>query len=180
MAIFSPSRVVQIASKLTASNQSATLVTASPVTIAGATIPYDIDIYSLKGMGYLREVARTFVPTDNPSDHSSVREFKAAQFAEGQKVGIQLVVVETSTTEEFWAAQPIPFFNNGSLIEVNISQVLSELTTYKIQSGFSLKAMIVDLGHGLLTNNDQIHLVGYGERSGSFLQDAQETIYTVS
>lgn len=178
MAIFSPSRVVQIAAKLTASNQAATLLTASPVTIATATIPYDIDIYSLKATGYIRQLTRTWIPVDNPSDHSSVREFKAAQFEEGPKVGVQMILVN-SNSEEFWLGQPIPFFNNGGLFEVNVSQALSELVKYQIQSGFSLKAQTADLGHGLLTEQDQIHFTGHGERSGSFLQDAQETIYTV-
>jgi hypothetical protein len=179
MAIFSPSRVVQIAAKLTATNRSAILLTASPVSIAGTSIPYDIDIYSLKGIGYIRELPRTFIPTDNPSDHSSTREFKAAQFEQGPKVGVQLTLVRSDTTEEFWVCQPIPFFNNGSLIEVNISQALSELVKYQIQSGFSLKIAQANLGHGLLEGNDQIHIVGHGERSGQFLQNAEETIFTV-
>jgi hypothetical protein len=97
---------------------------------------------------------------------------------EGPKVGVQLVLVSPDTSE-FFIGEPIPFFNNGGLFVVNISQAISELVKYQLQSGYSLKAQTADLGHGTLTSQDQIHFTGYGERSGQFLQDAQETIYTV-
>jgi hypothetical protein len=120
------------------------------------------------------------VPIDNPSDSSLKREMKAIQYAQSPKIGLQLSLRNDDTFDEYWNCQPIPFYNNGGLHEVNISQVLSDLTEYGLQSGFSLIARAVNLGFGEIDATDEIHVTGFATRSGEFLQDSQEAIYIVT
>lgn len=180
MAIFTPTRIQTIRARLTPSEPMAVLITAQPITIKQVSIPVDSRIHFLKGLGHIRSKELTLVPVDNPSDSSLQREMKAIQYAASPRIGLQLTIRDDASLEEYWLSQPIPFYNNGALHEVNISQVLADLTEYGLQSGFSILGRLADLGFGEAENDDEIHITGYASRWGEILQDSDETIYSVS